>query len=87
MPTITGSELTLDEEIWLRPYNWDLKDLTQLTGEDRKVLFTRIWNRDETSVSCDTCGAREGYCIEAGCIRLRVTHKLGLQRDWGPFSA
>ncbi len=79
---IEGQELDSEEEVWLRPYNWDLKDVAQLSGEDRKLLFMRIWNRNEPSVSCDTCGAREGYCIEAECIRLRVTHKLGLQRNW-----
>ena len=82
MPITVGETLTLDEEKWLRPYNWDLKDITRLSGEDRKILFIRIWNKDETSGTCRTCHAREGYCEEAACIRLRVTHKLGLQSDW-----
>lgn len=81
MTTIMGDELTHDEELWLRPYNWDLKDLRRLSGKDRKILFARVWNEHETAGVCHSCHMPEGRCDEAICIRLRVTHKLGLQ-DW-----
>ena len=77
-----GVPLIQTELDWIKPYNVEDLDLTKLDGPGRKRLFLQLWNKEETSVQCDTCHATEGRCIEWKCIRLRITHKLSLPWDW-----
>lgn len=55
---------------------------TELTGEQREWLFKELWqphNALNKMRQCVTCGAFEGECVEESCMRLSVTHTLGIQ--------
>ena len=51
-------------------------DLTELDNEERRWLFLFLWHMN--AGKCDTCGAKEGKCVNSSCIRTRVTNKLHL---------
>ncbi len=80
--TLPGQPLDEAEETWVKPYNFDDLPLDDLDGPQRKALFLRIWTKEETAGWCRTCKRSEGLCEEPICIRLRVTHKLGLPWEW-----
>lgn len=46
----------------------------------RRWLFIQLWANN--AGTCKTCGADEGRCREETCARLRLTHKLGLEKAW-----
>jgi hypothetical protein len=79
---IQGERLNQAETAWFERHGGLEMDPYLLTGHQKYVLFDRLWTTNKNV--CKTCGQREGYCTEATCIRLRVTHKLGLQNmdDW-----
>lgn len=50
-----------------------------LTRVEKQWLFMFLWS--DNSGRCRTCGANEGDCVEATCVRTRVTNRLGLGRN------
>ncbi len=57
---------------WTEASDFELMNDTDL----RWCLWQAWWTHNKGN--CDTCGHREGQCNEITCVRLRVTHILGL---------
>lgn len=53
-------------------------DMEPLTKEEFDWLFRVLWK--DNAGTCKTCGADEGECLNATCIRTRITNKIWAQR-------